>query len=114
MSGTRRLQVRASLPLSVLPSNAFTTQRERLYPVSYTHLDVYKRQDVILRGGLVIFPTETVYGIGADALDAGAAEKIYAAKGLSLIHIYLSLKSCLNKSVELTGIIDSVSFDGRR
>ena len=37
--------------------------------------------DVILRGGLVILPTETVYGIGADALDAGAAEKIYAAKG---------------------------------
>ena len=37
--------------------------------------------DVILRGGLVIFPTETVYGIGADALDAGAAGKIYAAKG---------------------------------
>lgn len=29
----------------------------------------------------MIFPTETVYGIGADALDAGAAEKIYAAKG---------------------------------
>ena len=26
----------------------------------------------------------------------------------------LSLKSCLNKSLELTGIIDSVSFDGRR
>lgn len=37
--------------------------------------------DVILRGGLVIFPTETVYGIGADALDADAAGKIYAAKG---------------------------------
>ncbi len=32
-------------------------------------------------GGLVVFPTETVYGLGASALDAHAAEKIYAAKG---------------------------------
>lgn len=31
--------------------------------------------------GLVAFPTETVYGLGGDALDAGAASKIYATKG---------------------------------
>ncbi len=37
--------------------------------------------DVIKRGGLVAFPTETVYGLGADATDAEAAKKIYAAKG---------------------------------
>ena len=36
----------------------------------------------ILRdGGLVAFPTETVYGLGANALDEEAAKKIYAAKG---------------------------------
>lgn len=32
-------------------------------------------------GGLVAFPTETVYGLGANGLDAEAATKIYAAKG---------------------------------
>lgn len=32
-------------------------------------------------GGLVAFPTETVYGLGADALNEAAAGKIYAAKG---------------------------------
>ena len=37
--------------------------------------------DIIKRGGLVAFPTETVYGLGANALDEGAAEKIYEAKG---------------------------------
>ncbi len=37
--------------------------------------------DIIKEGGLVAFPTETVYGLGANALDAQAAEKIYAAKG---------------------------------
>ncbi|MBS6195114.1 MAG: threonylcarbamoyl-AMP synthase [Clostridiales bacterium] len=37
--------------------------------------------EVLKRGGLVAFPTETVYGLGGNALDEQAAEKIYAAKG---------------------------------
>ncbi len=36
---------------------------------------------VLHRGGLVAFPTETVYGLGANALDAAAVESIFAAKG---------------------------------
>ena len=36
---------------------------------------------IIREGGLVAFPTETVYGLGGNALDASAAKKIYAAKG---------------------------------
>ena len=37
--------------------------------------------EVIKRGGLVAFPTETVYGLGGDGFNAEAAKKIYAAKG---------------------------------
>ena len=37
--------------------------------------------DLIRRGGLVVFPTETVYGLGANGLDENAARAIYAAKG---------------------------------
>lgn len=37
--------------------------------------------EIIRQGGLVIFPTETVYGLGANALDSTASAKIYAAKG---------------------------------
>ena len=37
--------------------------------------------DIIRRGGLVAFPTETVYGLGGDALCPASARKIYAAKG---------------------------------
>lgn len=37
--------------------------------------------EVIKRGGLVAFPTETVYGLGGDALNPQSARKIYAAKG---------------------------------
>ena len=36
---------------------------------------------IIKRGGLVAFPTETVYGLGADGFNEEAAKKIYAAKG---------------------------------
>ena len=44
--------------------------------------DAYSEAARIIRaGGLVAFPTETVYGLGANALDPCAAKKIYAAKG---------------------------------
>ena len=42
---------------------------------------LYESADVIKNGGLVVFPTETVYGLGADGTNPVAAAKIYAAKG---------------------------------
>ena len=42
---------------------------------------IKKAAEVIASGGLVAIPTETVYGLGADATDESAAKKIYAAKG---------------------------------
>jgi len=36
---------------------------------------------VLARGGLVAFPTETVYGLGADATNGEAVARLYAAKG---------------------------------
>ena len=43
-------------------------------------MDIDKAADVIRGGGLVAFPTETVYGLGANALDAAAVDRIYRAK----------------------------------
>ncbi len=37
--------------------------------------------EIINKGGLVAFPTETVYGLGADGLNPNAVKKIYIAKG---------------------------------
>ena len=37
--------------------------------------------DILKNGGTVAFPTETVYGLGANALDQGAVAKIFQAKG---------------------------------
>lgn len=43
--------------------------------------DIEHGAQIIREGGLVAFPTETVYGLGANGLDAEAAGKIYEAKG---------------------------------
>ncbi len=44
--------------------------------------EILKRAgDIIKKGGLVAFPTETVYGLGGDALNPESSRKIYAAKG---------------------------------
>jgi L-threonylcarbamoyladenylate synthase len=46
-----------------------------------TDAEIRHAGQVIRDGGLVAFPTETVYGLGANALDADAVDRIYRAKG---------------------------------
>ena len=48
--------------------------------------DIEHAVEVLRAGGLVAFPTETVYGLGADASNAGAVGKIFAAKGRPSTH----------------------------
>ena len=43
--------------------------------------DFAEAADILRKGGLVAFPTETVYGLGGDARNPQASSKIYAAKG---------------------------------
>ena len=60
------------------------------------HIDdagIQKAGGIIRHGGLVAFPTETVYGLGGNALDPMSSKKIYAAKGRPsdnplIVHIY--------------------------
>lgn len=49
--------------------------------LSTTENDIGRAGEIIRAGGLVAFPTETVYGLGADALNAEAVASVYAAKG---------------------------------
>ncbi len=63
--------------------------------------------DVIRGGGLVVFPTETVYGLGANALDDTAAASIYAAKGRpsnNPLIVHLSDKADIPLYCETAGI----------
>ena len=53
----------------------------RVNPDSFTDSELAYPAEVIRNGGLAVFPTETVYGIGGDATSPQSARKIYAAKG---------------------------------
>ena len=51
-----------------------------------TDQEIEKAAQVLRDGGLVAFPTETVYGLGANALNPAAVRKIFAAKGRPADH----------------------------
>ena len=48
--------------------------------------DIARAADILRAGGLVAFPTETVYGLGADAANDAAVARIFAAKGRPADH----------------------------
>ena len=51
-----------------------------------TDQEIEKAAEILRKGGLVAFPTETVYGLGADASNPAAVRKIFAAKGRPADH----------------------------
>jgi len=57
------------------------TRVVKVDPENIDYNIIKKAAEIINRGGLVVFPTETVYGIGADALNDEAVDKIFKAKG---------------------------------
>lgn len=57
---------------------------DRVVPVDFWNPDpevISRAAELIRAGELVAFPTETVYGLGGNAMDGEAVKKIYAAKG---------------------------------
>lgn len=57
------------------------TQVVRVDPFRPDPEDISRAADCLRRGGLVAFPTETVYGLGAHALDRAAVQRLFKAKG---------------------------------
>lgn len=58
--------------------------KTQIFKIDSDNIDysiINKAADVIKSGGLVAFPTETVYGLGGDGLNPLASQKIYKAKG---------------------------------
>jgi len=63
---------------------------------------IKKAAEIIRKGEMVAFPTETVYGLGANALDASAVGKIFKAKGRpgdNPLIVHIADKEDLNKLV---------------
>lgn len=61
--------------------SSMITRRVKINPLNPESEIISLAGSIIKAGGLVAFPTETVYGLGANALDAQAVSKIYQAKG---------------------------------
>jgi len=57
------------------------TEKKNTLILKPTKENIEKAAKIIRDGGLVAFPTETVYGLGADAMNADAVGRIYEAKG---------------------------------
>ena len=77
---------------------------------------IKKAAGIIKKGGLVAFPTETVYGLGANGLDENAVPKIYEAKGRPsdnplILHIseFVEIKSIV-KEIPKTALILAEEF----
>ncbi len=63
---------------------------------------ISKAGEILRAGGLVAFPTETVYGLGGDALNPESSRKIYAAKGRpsdNPLIVHISNMAALDKIV---------------
>lgn len=60
-------------------------------------------------GGLVAFPTETVYGLGADALDPAAVAKIFAAKGRPATNPIIVHIATIDEAKALAGVWPDVA-----
>lgn len=54
---------------------------KKIEPDNIDEKAMLEAAEVLQNGNMVAFPTETVYGLGANALDASASKKIYEAKG---------------------------------
>jgi L-threonylcarbamoyladenylate synthase len=65
--------------------------------------DIQKAAEIIRDGGLVVFPTETVYGLGANALDAMAVRKIFALKGRPATSPLIVHVASIEQARELAG-----------
>lgn len=57
------------------------TKVQQINPEQFRDEELKEACGILQRKGLVAFPTETVYGLGGDAMDPEAAAKIYVAKG---------------------------------
>ena len=68
---------------------------------------------IIRHGGLVVFPTETVYGIGANGLDADACRSIYVAKGRPSDNpLILTVPDDIDYNKIVKEVFESLTSDG--
>src|SRR5437660_917405 len=79
-------------------------ERTHVWKVDALHPEpaiIARAAEIIRAGGLVAFPTETVYGLGADGLNPEAVAGIYAAKGRPARNPIILHVSCVDDALPL-------------
>jgi len=78
------------------------------------HESIRLAAEIIRGGGLVAFPTETVYGLGADALNPDAVAKIFEAKqrpSFDPLIVHIAMRASLDRLVETISLDDHRLMD---
>lgn len=78
---------------------------------NFTDAELAEAAEILRNGGLVAIPTETVYGLGANALDESASKKIYEAKGRPSDNPLIAHISCMD---ELSALVSEIPEVGRK
>ena len=81
------------------------------YPQKPRDEELLEGARILREGGLVAFPTETVYGLGAHALDEAAARQIYEAKGRPSDNPLIAHVSCME---EVYPLVSQVSEKAKK
>jgi tRNA threonylcarbamoyl adenosine modification protein (Sua5/YciO/YrdC/YwlC family) len=82
----------------------------KLYPENPNIKDVVRVVDVLRGGGLIVYPTDTVYALGCDALNVRAVEKICRIKGIDPAKTNLSIICSDLSSVSEYAKVDNATF----
>ena len=67
----------------------------KLYPQNPDVREIDRIADILRDGGAIIYPTDTIYAIGCDALNVRAVERICRLKGINPQKADLSIICCL-------------------
>lgn len=63
----------------------------KIYPTSINDRFIEQAVDELRNGNLIVYPTDSVYALGCDALNSGAIEKLCATKGINPLKETLSI-----------------------
>ena len=91
--------------------NELQTRIEKITNIKKASALFAEAGEIIRGGGLVAFPTETVYGLGANGLDADACAKIYEAKGRpsdNPLILHVADRSMIDRAAQVTEMAERV------
>lgn len=83
----------------------------KIYPGSINSAAIDDATDILSHGGTVIFPTDTIYGIGCDALDRKAIDKLCRIKGINPDRQLLSVVCASMSQAAEYARIDNAAFN---